>query len=357
MAIQHRRGQFVNFDPSRLVPGEWAVVLEGDNNAGDGQTVYICFSPGRVKRVAFIEDVAQIVANLTEQIYSEFKDRIDKALGELSQATADANQKVEELASIIEAANTSKETLDAAAEQAKSVTDTATKAAEAANSAAQKADSATQAATEAKDNANAAADRVDDSISKSETATQNANDATQKANEAAQNANDAVEEAKTNVQNTIDDLNDRANEGEFNGATFTPSWLNDTTVLHWENDHELPNPVDKDLMGSRITSGIEITGPESLIDGYRESDIYFNTSNFNMYQVQDGTWSQIATITGPLGIGEITSEMISDEGDYRVEVEYDGPNAAKNIHFKFYNSVVVESIPTETVEGLFGGQS
>lgn len=51
MAIQMRRGQFEQFDPSRLLPGEWAVVLSGDSGASDGRTAYICFAAGDVKRV------------------------------------------------------------------------------------------------------------------------------------------------------------------------------------------------------------------------------------------------------------------------------------------------------------------
>lgn len=63
MAIQNRRGKFPKFDPSRMVPGEWAVVLDEDPSARDGRSVYICFAAGSVKRMATYEDMVENVSN------------------------------------------------------------------------------------------------------------------------------------------------------------------------------------------------------------------------------------------------------------------------------------------------------
>jgi hypothetical protein len=68
MAIQHRRGAFSGFDPSRLLPGEWAIVLSGDEATSDGKAAYICFAAGTVKRVATWEDAAAMVANAASGI-------------------------------------------------------------------------------------------------------------------------------------------------------------------------------------------------------------------------------------------------------------------------------------------------
>lgn len=57
MAIQYRRGQFSDFDPSKLKPGEPAVVLSGDPDSTDGQSVYFCFNAGNVKRIATTNDI------------------------------------------------------------------------------------------------------------------------------------------------------------------------------------------------------------------------------------------------------------------------------------------------------------
>lgn len=58
MAIQQRRGSYANFDKSKLIPGEPAVVLSGDPNATDGKAAYIAFGSGDVKRLATDEDLA-----------------------------------------------------------------------------------------------------------------------------------------------------------------------------------------------------------------------------------------------------------------------------------------------------------
>lgn len=54
MAIQMRRGQSVDFDPSKMLPGEWAVSTD---NESQKQMVYMCFARGAVKRMAALEDL------------------------------------------------------------------------------------------------------------------------------------------------------------------------------------------------------------------------------------------------------------------------------------------------------------
>lgn len=51
MAIQNRRGVYADFDPTKMVPGEFAVVQNGDPLSGDGKSVYIAFNAGNVKRI------------------------------------------------------------------------------------------------------------------------------------------------------------------------------------------------------------------------------------------------------------------------------------------------------------------
>lgn len=63
MAIQVRRGNEVDFDPSKMLPGEWAVSL-------DTRYVRMCFSPGIVLRMATYEafeaDMAEIQSIMAE---------------------------------------------------------------------------------------------------------------------------------------------------------------------------------------------------------------------------------------------------------------------------------------------------
>ena len=47
MAIKNRRGPYNKFDPTKLLPGEWAVVLSGDPHASDGLACYMCLHRAR----------------------------------------------------------------------------------------------------------------------------------------------------------------------------------------------------------------------------------------------------------------------------------------------------------------------
>lgn len=100
MAIQMRRGAYVNFNPAKLMPGEWAVVVSGDSKAKDGKAAYICFAAGDVKRVATYEDMVDNVHDAVDQnngaIIKEITDAANKASqqasGAASRADAAANQ-------------------------------------------------------------------------------------------------------------------------------------------------------------------------------------------------------------------------------------------------------------------------
>lgn len=57
MAIQHRRGSYSDFDPTKMTPAEVAVVTENDPIASDGKAVYVAFAPGVVKQLATHEEL------------------------------------------------------------------------------------------------------------------------------------------------------------------------------------------------------------------------------------------------------------------------------------------------------------
>ena len=104
MAIQHRRGNYSQFDPAKMLPGEMAVVLSGDPNSKTGRSVYICFEAGVVKRFTTYEDFESEILNATQDIRSDFLENI-------TNATQAANNAAN-------AANTSKGLADNAAERA-----------------------------------------------------------------------------------------------------------------------------------------------------------------------------------------------------------------------------------------------
>ena len=83
MAIQDRRGGYDHFDPQKMLPGEWAVVLRGDPNVSDGKATYVCFSAGVVKRLMTEEDLTIELDERTQEI-------INRLVGEVGAAVQDA---------------------------------------------------------------------------------------------------------------------------------------------------------------------------------------------------------------------------------------------------------------------------
>lgn len=51
------RGAYENFNPSALLPGQFAVVLSGDPNTTTGKAVYMCFETGKATRILADGDV------------------------------------------------------------------------------------------------------------------------------------------------------------------------------------------------------------------------------------------------------------------------------------------------------------
>lgn len=64
MAIQMRRGAYTDFDASRLLAGELAVVVSGDPET-DGGALYVATVAGSAERVAFADEVVNEPATTT----------------------------------------------------------------------------------------------------------------------------------------------------------------------------------------------------------------------------------------------------------------------------------------------------
>ena len=69
-----RRGEYGKFDPEKLLPAEWAVVLSGDPNTQDGRAAYLCFDAGNVKRMVTQEDLQKDI----EMAVGDIKDTVVK---------------------------------------------------------------------------------------------------------------------------------------------------------------------------------------------------------------------------------------------------------------------------------------
>lgn len=111
MAIQHRHGDFKDFDPNKMVTAELAVVTSGDPVSPTGRTLYVCFAPGVVKRIVSYEDFENELQNATEEIQQAFTQEIRTAITNSIAAT--------------NAANEAKEAADLAAEAARKAAEAA----------------------------------------------------------------------------------------------------------------------------------------------------------------------------------------------------------------------------------------
>ena len=105
MAIQNRRGSYGDFDPDKMVAGEFAVVQDNDPDSSTGRSLYICFEPGVVKRVADYEDIQDIVADVAEGYIEDFDDAVT-AVTTLIPATEQAKDDANAAASAANAAAT-----------------------------------------------------------------------------------------------------------------------------------------------------------------------------------------------------------------------------------------------------------
>lgn len=76
MAIQMRRGLRADFDPYKMLPGEWAVSIDASTS---NQIVWMCFEPGVCKRMGTYEDFEPML----KEIASEYKLELDAIFSEV----------------------------------------------------------------------------------------------------------------------------------------------------------------------------------------------------------------------------------------------------------------------------------
>ena len=106
--ILMRRGNFADFVPEKLKPGEWAVVLNGDPNVADGRAIYHCFASGSVKRIATIEDMESAFEEMADSLVDQITEDVESATNAANQAAQYANNAGEEAYDKAQAAETAK---------------------------------------------------------------------------------------------------------------------------------------------------------------------------------------------------------------------------------------------------------
>lgn len=108
MAIQLRRGEYSNFDPTKLLAGEVAVVQGGDNATSSGKTAYLSFGSGTVKRLVTEEELGQVADDLDDHI-TDFEGDVaalEQTLGNISSTATAALTKANDNENAIAETNT-----------------------------------------------------------------------------------------------------------------------------------------------------------------------------------------------------------------------------------------------------------
>lgn len=138
MAIQNRRGDYNDFDPQKLVPGEWAVVLSGDPSSTRGKAVYMAFDAGDVERMATYEDMQENIVSATTDVQAQFADELTQTIADASAAVTNMRSDVDaEIVSATETVNNLTFQVNAATNDARSSTAEALSAADEAIAAAE----------------------------------------------------------------------------------------------------------------------------------------------------------------------------------------------------------------------------
>lgn len=119
MAIQMRRGSYGKFDPTKLLPGEYAVVQGDDPSARDGRSVYMAFAVGVVKRLATYEDMVENVSSAITESMGDITKEITanaKAINAAAEEGEASRRKAEEGRATAESSRVAAETARAKAD-------------------------------------------------------------------------------------------------------------------------------------------------------------------------------------------------------------------------------------------------
>lgn len=126
MAIQNRRGNYADFDPTKMVAGEFAVVQNGDPDGTDGEAVYYAPKAGKAKRLVTADDVRNVISGELENIIAETEaaladdvqraedaaDSVASSVTQIATNTADIADVKEDLSEISDLAETLSDKFD-----------------------------------------------------------------------------------------------------------------------------------------------------------------------------------------------------------------------------------------------------
>ncbi len=213
MAIQMRRGKYADFDPTKMLPGEWAVSLDEESGK---QIVWMCFAPGVTKRMGTLEDFDVEIRDMFKPHLDSIKESETKAaVSETNAKQSENNAKVSETKAALSVVNASKSEANTKTSEAN-----AFKAQEGAEAAYKNAQESANAANASKNNAKDYADKAAKSEYNAGLSASTAKAADTSATEHANAALTSEQNAKTSEQNTqtlAESIVNKIESGYFKG--------------------------------------------------------------------------------------------------------------------------------------------
>ena len=193
--IQHRRGAYAYYDPTKVLPGEMVVVQSDDPNSEDGKAIYIGTTAGDVKRLVTENELeSEVATGLARLVREEVETIAQAAIADIEQDVEDASVSASSASNYASQAANSMNIADQAANAAFEQAQTATTKANEASASAQE---AAQSATNASSSATAASTSAGQAASSATAASGSATAASGSATEARAAAATATEAAET----------------------------------------------------------------------------------------------------------------------------------------------------------------
>ena len=343
MAIVMRKGRPEDFDPTKMLPGEFAVTMGTDRRA---RKLYICFAPGIVKQLGTYEDFEDQIQDATDAIKQQYLMAFNEIL---TQIEADKNTAAEEYSYVVNFKNLLDKTyvpditkgVNAAASSAKAAATSESNAGTYKNSAASSATAAAnsaKAAATSESNAgtyknSAASSATAAANSAKAAATSESNAGTYKNSAAssastAESAKTAAETYKNNAQTYMNNAKNYMDAAKTAAASITGALKPKGTVAF----ANLPN-INSVESGAMYNISTAFTSNSIFKDG---GNITYPAGT-NVYKTEDGMWDCLG--------GELSDYLMKADVDTAVEEAMPDYTAS---------STLQELVAGESIKSAFG---
>ena len=317
MAIVMRKGRPEDFDPTKMLPGEFAVTMGTDRRA---RKLYICFAPGIVKQLGTYEDFEDQIQDAADAIKQQYLMAFNEIL---TQIEADKNTAAEEYSYVVNFKNALDKTympditksVNAAASSAKAAAESESNAKTYKENAASNATAASNGAKAAaasesnaktyKDNAASSATAASNSAKAAATSESNANtykNGAASSATVAESAKTAAEAYKNNAQTYMNNAKNYMDAAKTAAASITGALKPKGTVTF----ANLPN-INSVESGAMYNISTAFTSNINFKDG---GNITYPAGT-NVYKTEDGMWDCLA--------GELSDYLMKDDIDTAVE--------------------------------------